>query len=80
MINDLNNEDKIKSVFARITELESYCNILCSALDNEFDSISNDDIKNSLLILKDYIIKLKYETNNYISCCESSGMFNNSGN
>lgn len=73
--NNLSNEDMIKDISGKINEIESYCNVLYSAITNEYDSVDNSDIKNSLILLIDYVKTLKKDTENYISSCEENGIF-----
>ena len=71
-------EDKIMSISQGISEIEGCCNMISSALTNEYEPPTYKDIDNLVCILKEYVLKIKEEIQNYIDFCEESGIFNNS--
>ena len=71
-------EDKIMTILQGIGEIDGCCNIISSALNNEYEPPTHKDIDNLVCILKEYVLKIKEEVQNYIDYCEESGIFNNS--
>ena len=71
----LSNEDRIKDIAERFTELYGYCSVLYSAATNEADKPADSDLANSIYILLEQFENLKEDLQNYISFCEETGIF-----
>ena len=73
-------EDQIMTIAQGINEIEGCCNIISCATTNEYDPPKNQDIDNSVTILKEYVLKIKEKIEEHIEYCEDLGIFDNSLN
>lgn len=75
-----NSEDLIADILGRVAELGSYSNVLYCALANEYETIEQNDVKNTVYILCEALIEVKNDIEKYINYCEETGIFTNSDN
>ena len=68
------------SIAQEINEIEGCCNIISCATTNEYDPPRNQDIDNSVTILKEYVLKIKEKIEKHIEYCEKIGIFNDAYN
>ena len=51
MINIMNFEDSFKEISLRLSESESFAKIILAAVENDFNEISKQDLRNTILLL-----------------------------
>ena len=73
-------EDHIMTIAQGINEIEGCCNVISSAITNEYEPPQIKDIENLLSILKEYILSIKEKIKEHTNYCEELGIFNNSLN
>lgn len=71
-------EEKIKDIYQKTKEVESCCNIIYSAMSNDFEKPDEEDIINNMSVLLEQINTLKNNTFIFLNYLEVTGMFNNS--
>ncbi len=70
-------EDQIMSIAQGIDKIEGCCNVISCATTNEYDPPEIQDIDNSVMILQEYVLKLKEKFKEHIQFCEKIGILNN---
>ncbi len=71
----LKSEDQIKNIYEKITQIESYLNIITCATENDFEIPNIEDIRKTLIIASSFINVLEQDVIDYMDYLQSNNLY-----